>query len=369
MRRDSPSAIDELNYLGSSHFIAFTHNGHFTSTYRHFNACIYDLQHLVLEIALSHKYKTTHSSVYAGLLRFLSLQYPIIMTYIKHLLSGPIFEVQTLSDDKTFHVHAVILAQSETFKAITYSGWKEGVERRFVLDDWDVSSVEALVEYLYTNDFSWPLPQFWLAKDFAKDDMEVQTKTPLPVSHLRHPPDGPRDKIHGVTGVVPLTPLLGQDLPRDTSMDEECWQISFQKWIMIFQTFPNPLSEDSRSSLALTLLAHVKIYCLADYTLLPNLKALAFHRIRTILVAIQRLAPLSAIGPLTSVISFVYANTSVPREGEEPLRKLISTFIAIEFQNFDVGDEIELRGFLERDGEFVVDLWNKVRRKMAVICA
>ena len=112
------------------------------------------------------------------------------------------------------------------------------------------------------------------------------------------------------------------------------------------------------------LLTHAKIYVLADYMLLPDLQSEALERLK---FALQFIGPLSELSnPQASVVpnlvdltAYVYAHTDKLTSKQEPLRKLISTYIALNFVQFD-GERVQ--GLMEQGGDFVVDLWQKLRR-------
>ena len=67
------------------------------------------------------------------------------------------------------------------------------------------------------------------------------------------------------------------------------------------------------------------------------------------------------ISIILTLVQYVYATTTRLESEEEPLRKLISTFIALNYDQFrDKGGEV-LR-FMEQGGDFQGGLYDKVRR-------
>ena len=122
------------------------------------------------------------------------------------------------------------------------------------------------------------------------------------------------------------------------------------------------------------MLAHAKVYCLADYMMLPKVQALAYKGLEAICRVLTKFEPSSpAIGNLNVLIIYVYSHTASPTQGaeredivptEEPLRKFISSFIASRFSTFDLGSDASLRHLLDEGGDFAIDIFNKVRKRM-----
>ena len=234
--------------------------------------------------------------------------------------------------------------------------WKESSERRIVLDSWEVQTVEVLIEYLHTGNFSWPMSTTIMpeAQPKRKTNAMINDDILSAIRWLSYPPrSGPKD----------ISSLLDcPNLPRADSQ-QQTWSTCLKGWVNSLPT------ANDEASLATLLLTHARVYSLADYTLLPDLKALCLQRFKIILIAISNLPTLPSIGDLPKVISFVYANTVKPGEGEEeePLRRLISTFIALNFSDFDIGGANEVRHFLSGEEDFVVDIWGKIRTNTAIV--
>ena len=110
-------------------------------------------------------------------------------------------------------------------------------------------------------------------------------------------------------------------------------------------------------------MTHAKLYALADYLLLENLKILAAKRLCANLLFIGAFQPgTPAIDDVAMIARYVYANTNNYRDGkpeeEEPLRKFISAVIATNFKNF-VGEGANQ---VFRDGgDLVMDICHKAR--------
>ena len=110
------------------------------------------------------------------------------------------------------------------------------------------------------------------------------------------------------------------------------------------------------------LMAHTKLYALANYMLLPQLQTLTYHRVQATLASMRRLVRNTpAVANLALVAQYVYANTGALKNQKEPLRRLVSTFIGSNFAEF-IGEGVD--ELLEQGGDFVVDVCSKSRLQM-----
>ena len=66
-------------------------------------------------------------------------------------------------------------------------------------------------------------------------------------------------------------------------------------------------------------------------------------------------------------MKYIYDNTSRPATGQEPLRKLITSFIAHDFNNFDDGDGGAVQRLLDAETNFSGDIIPMVRINMTAL--
>ena len=145
---------------------------------------------------------------------------------------------------------------------------------------------------------------------------------------------------------------------------------AFKQWAAKFPQSPCVLNFEA------ALLTHARLYALADYILLPALQAQVFQRLKALFLFISAptytsssgvltfslpLANTPVIGNIITLIRYVYANTTRLENEDEPLRELISTFIALYYDQFD-DEGGEVLEFMAHGGDFQGDVHDKVRR-------
>jgi len=283
------------------------------------------------------------------------------------LLASPIFEVLASQELKPFLAHAGILSKSDTLKALIEGGWKDSVDRKIRLEEWDVDTVGRWLEWLYSGDYSSPYPEppsssmkpgstgtkraatfqtiqasarpasdFGLADQFAKVDIRRD------------------NSVNTSNRIMTSTPLSGLFFDRIDYQHRKSSIESFDLWMKTCGWQPWELNFEA------ALFAHAKIYCLANYMLLPDLQALAFQHLKTILMFIDPLHSRSpAISNIVALVRYVYAHTTRPQNGGEPLQRLLTTFIVINASGFRDDGGGEISQLMNEGGDFAVDLWCK----------
>ena len=113
------------------------------------------------------------------------------------------------------------------------------------------------------------------------------------------------------------------------------------------------------------LIAYSKLYALAGYLLLPSLRSSTFGQIRTLFGFMgPLLSRTPMVSNLVSLVKYTYANTASTIFSQDPLRKLITTYIALNYAAFigEEADSLEAEG-----GDFVCELRAKIRQQMAFL--
>lgn len=252
-------------------------------------------------------------------------------------MSSEIFEL-VAQNDVTFYVHKDLLGfHSQPFKEAASGVWKESNERKILLADWDAKTVGRLIQFLYTGDYKYPDPS-------PTDEANLPVETEKLVPSL---PDTPDVSKHGTVTTF-LTCV-------ESVIDEHAHPpMTDSMWLERVDIFNFDFGE--------TFLAHAKVYCLAHYKSIPTLKTLALARLARTLLKLNPLGsnPHLPINIL-NLATYVYGNTDSLSNSEEPLRKVISHYVACNFvfwQTEPAAVEMMCGG-----GDFVRDVLTKYRRR------
>lgn len=291
--------------------------------------------------------------------------------------TGLTFEILAGTEYTTFIAHAKVLARSSKLKATVDGDWKDSHDRKIVLTDWDKETVGRLLDWLYTDEYTNPDPGVvkvvpnpasqqpeMVTYVFTERDHPSQSSNSIMSESLTRSDndiaiiDAP-EEFESKEITRPVTPLMNQEFKNAISSPKYSNAENFTAWKETCQPRTNTLSYES------TLLAHASLYCLADYMLLPDLQSLTFRRLQNTLDFINNFtARTPVVADLVKVVKYIYANTSRPHIGEEPLQKLVTTFIALNIGAFDDGEMGEVRGLFDQGGDIAVDVWEKARRNV-----
>lgn len=218
-----------------------------------------------------------------------------------------------------------------------------------MLEDWDGDTVGRLVEFLYTGDYQYPDPEL-VSLGYSP---EVESGEGLsPRTPARSGTTQSRDSSAEPAAYPdrPLTPL-NRCLRRGLSNGDR----TYTKGLEYF--------EPSQYDFKKALLSHAKVYALAHYKSVNLLRILALKRL---LATLSRISPIQPNSHITlniiDLINYVYSHTDYLASSEEPLRKLVSQFAALNFTALYTKDE--MAEFIAEGGDFVKDLMGKVNRRL-----
>ena len=305
------------------------------------------------------------------------------------LFVGPIFEILAGPNHTKFIAHPDILEKSETLRAIVQGKWKDSTELKVVLEDWDPEIVGRLLEWLYTSDYESPYPtevpqsgakvlEISAPKTSVPSDPKTKTKfqsTPKSENAGRSLRAlTPFAELHFHQGVInPSDAEAFQERAAEREIPGR-WQ----------REEASERLQGEAYDFEAALLAHAKLYALADYMLLPALQAHVFERLKALLIHIKEptqtdhtgLTTLSSplkdtqiIGNIITLVQYVYLNTTKLQSEEEPLRELISTFIASNFVSSADHEEDNGKVFkevfrcMDQSEDIMEDVNDKVRRR------
>lgn len=271
-------------------------------------------------------------------------------------------------EQRELQVHSDILSQSETLAASVNGPFKETTESLVKLVEWEVDTVTSLVQWFYTRDYDTPLPAPVrdpnTKVEEAASACSVGLKQPQGLSAIpkgRAAPNSATEAPPEALRIdVPIPAHGGYLLSHQMSNLESLMQFGHQ----VSRPDANGEKIDFKYTFTTTLMCHAKVYALADYLLLSDLKKLAYKGIDLCIRIIEHLGlDEHTIKDVATLARYVYAHTNDHKPGdsenEEPLRKRISTFIAANLRNFRGPDALELEN---AGGELVQDIFEKVRQ-------
>lgn len=265
-------------------------------------------------------------------------------------MTSEIFEL-IAGDDVRFFVNKDILAsQSEPLREATTGPWAEVTEQKINLKDWDSDTVARLVEFLYIRDYTYPDPLPLTPKTvLASGDPTVNS----PVSPRKPEPE-PASQPDTFRPMTPPSEWLNTTTSQ-ASDGLASGPVSDAERLELFPPAEHDFGD--------VLLAHAKVYALANYKSVDLLRTLACKRLHLVLSRLHPLEPGSHVAVnIVDFVSYVYANTDTLLSSEEPLRKITAQFVALNLTAFQTEPQaVELVG---RGGDFVKDLMGKVCRRL-----
>ena len=105
-------------------------------------------------------------------------------------------------------------------------------------------------------------------------------------------------------------------------------------------------------------MCHAKLYLLADYSCAQGLKNLCYQRLGTAMLHMSNFLPDEGITEnVATLAGLVYANTTQKKRPLEPLRNLISSFVAAYSSELDGAS---MDNLIQEGGDFAVDLMRKL---------
>ncbi|KAL9583133.1 MAG: hypothetical protein Q9212_002882 [Teloschistes hypoglaucus] len=252
--------------------------------------------------------------------------------------ASEVFQIVVGAEEKIFYAHASLLSKSEVLrKEVEVKDEKDlGIK--------DTRAAKDLVSSVSSQGFQWNAPP---------------TKSNIFANLTSQDPDPGAEKPH----VLPLTRVReligpkGDNKSKKMSKAEE-----YDKWTGHLLWRPDELDYDN------TIMIHAELYIMASQYLLDELKDLTWQRLRSVLVSIGTPVPGSLfIRNLVKVLRYVYKETGTDSlEGnEEPLRRLVSTFVAQHFTRLK-GPEVDEIFASTRavDREIVIDVTNRITQEM-----
>lgn len=111
------------------------------------------------------------------------------------------------------------------------------------------------------------------------------------------------------------------------------------------------------------LLAHAKVYSLAQNQEVEALRKLACRRLLSTLLSIGEVEPdCQVVVDLIDLLRYVYSHTVPSESSEEPLQNIVSQFAALNFPALQSRDE--MTGLMQEGGKLASDLMKKVCKRL-----
>lgn len=288
---------------------------------------------------------------------------PFAINILPHTLTEPIhsrlgcelWELTAEGGRKSFFVHKDLLtSQSALLRSKVDASTNE---RKLDLQSWDAETVGHFVNFLYLHTYGTVKPEPLSEDgDTASDGTTTESRV--------HTPDTVRsdDTIQPEASAEqsearPLTPLLKLWDPsepvenegahhRTTTRDEE------SDYFFNFHPDTHHYQE--------TLLAHARVYSLAQSLAVDALCSMAYNRLLSILGNFAPVVPGSRVAvEIVELLRYVYQNT---RGAADVMRKLVSQFAALNFTA--VQRTVEIEGLLIADGRVAAGMMHKVCRRL-----
>ncbi|KAL8847380.1 MAG: hypothetical protein Q9221_007567 [Calogaya cf. arnoldii] len=268
--------------------------------------------------------------------------------------NSDIFKIVTRSSTKPFYVHADVLARSDPLRKLVEGPWKESVEHTIDWTEWEPATVERFIQWLYTDDYISPYPTLVHPpiKSEDSEDKPVEIAENASTHHVARirtndaetrasAPEGPPRKKRK------LVPLFKQRTRAEVEAEVE--MISKRSQAEEFdQRCENQESHENWDYSAY-LGAHAELYIMACRYLLQELSALAFYRLRSALENLDepgnrlrsggrdlgkplRRSPVPK--NIMGLILDVCDKLGNPIGNEEPVKDLLTDFVALNFKAF-----------------------------------
>ena len=297
----------------------------------------------------------------------------ILANIVSSGFASKIIEI-TAGESKTkLYAHAAYLCKSEKMKALIEGDWKD--KETVVLSDWDEDTVKRLLEWLYLDSYSSPPPRTLATVDKGATPTD-STKASVE-GHDRHSGDGHPLSLSVTTSHDPSAEIAAflnksktirsfDDLlqihqaplaPRVSCID------CFSRWKKAVSTLPS--FDKFKVNYGPTLMAHARLYALANYMMLPGLKHLALEHLQDCLLYLGELpSECPVLKDLASLVRYVYDNTHATAKSEEPLRFFLTSYISL---NFVTWRGVEVDRLMEEGGDFAIDIARTLSRGLEVL--
>lgn len=271
-------------------------------------------------------------------------------------LGSEIFELTAAGGRKSYFVHKnLLMAQSVLLRTTVDAAT---TERKLDLQAWDGDTVQHLANFLYLHTYgTWkpePLsPAVYLSEGTASDANNTESRVPTPDTTCSDGTIQPESTLDP-NDPRPLTPLSAL---RDSNYNDGiyCGSTHVEDERQYSVDFPQETHNYKN-----TLLAHAKVYALAQSLAIDTLCGMAYHRLLVILENFNPIAPGSHLAlNIVELLHYVYDNT---QGTGDKMRRLVSQFVALNFTAVQCTKE--MKDLVGNDGQLAVAVMGKVCRRL-----
>ncbi|KAF2752445.1 hypothetical protein EJ05DRAFT_515642 [Pseudovirgaria hyperparasitica] len=273
---------------------------------------------------------------------------------VGHLMASAPVKCIVSSARVPYYVHTDVLstAKGSTMDVRLNGSWKQDGEEYLDWTDFDLDTVQCVLNYLYTGDYH--CANIACNKDIGIDDSDIAATPEVDLDNrpLTH------QNICLPLADRPLTPL------------SQCLSLGLPEERMT--TFAGTLSSKDAELRGYgkngqAVLTHAKVYVFAHQTLFSELAQFALQRLTQVLVLVD--AEDNSLFPgLSDAIRHIYSRTpgqdlsSLPRD---PGRNIISQFVALNYPDLTGDNLFEL---ICEGGDFMADVSHKLVRQIRAGC-
>ena len=303
-------------------------------------------------------------------------------------------KIRAGNDEQLLPVHETVLLNSDSpsLRKLVQPGWKESSEGYIEWKHTSVPTVKRVLSYLYCGDYYAPdpTPREIQSQHDKADECQLQSAREAPYDTFSderigetldvgtaetEADDKPLNLAFSMSLLGQLEAVPGDEDPElQDAILESCNVRPLTPLgscvglapITTMRKTAGGLFEDQEFpyesySYQAPLLTHAEVYAFADYHGLLGLQQLALQRTVQTLRKIECSAAYAA-QELSEVIKFIYDNVPAKGDDEDPMRKLLSQFAAINYTSLLHGS---FRALYVRGGDFTLDLGKKLLRRLS----
>lgn len=245
------------------------------------------------------------------------------------LYASPVFSIYVGRAGKHLVAHASVLSKSPTLKRMIDGNWRDSHDRKIIWEEEDEATVHQLLDFLYTGSYKYMVAPSELGPA-KRLDLELRN------CHI--------DKIHPEEDAQSddgLTACLAHNATHNATEGDDV-----------------PSDKQHAILTGFTLLQDAKVYVIAHYLELTDLKNLALAAVQNVIDSTSAMRP-KLLSNIVELVKYVYNHTDTLVSTKEPLRELVATFAAEWFHVFDRDGVKEL---MSKGGDSLIDIMEKVQQ-------